>query len=319
MPQADDGRSGDKPRSASLPGWRDTVIGALNGVLGDYLSARRNDLAIEMALYHRNRPLPLEVTSIRDAHPDPTSKICVLVHGVCCTEGSWSFPDDEGTSYGSLLREQLGYTPFYVRYNTGLRVATNGLLLAKLLDRLLAVYPVEGAEIVLIGHSMGGLVLRSACMYGDRLGHRWVEGVRHAVHLASPHLGSPLERLGRATAAVLHDVPDPVARAVGDLIDLRSSGIKDLRQPALVDEDWEGLGPDAGRRVDIRQHVAAGTLTRNEHHLIAQLFGDGLVPVPSATGVGEVPTESLRVFPGLGHMSLARHAEVYEQIKAWIA
>ncbi len=53
-------------------------------------------------------------------------------------------------------------TPVYLRYNTGLPVGRNGADLAWLLDDLVAAWPVPVRSIALVGHSMGGLVVRAA-------------------------------------------------------------------------------------------------------------------------------------------------------------
>jgi pimeloyl-ACP methyl ester carboxylesterase len=81
------------------------------------------------------------------------------------------------------LRFELGYTPLYIRYNTGRHISENGRELAALLDRMTGEWPTEIHEIVVIGHSMGGLVGRSACHYGD--GHIWPRKVRHVFTLGT--------------------------------------------------------------------------------------------------------------------------------------
>ena len=136
------------------------VIGVLNGALGDYLKRTGNGLAIPMELIHEGRSLPADRAAITAAHPAATPRLVVLVHGLMSTETFWRMPD--GEAYGSLLARDLGYTPFYVRYNSGLHVSENGEALDALLEQLVRRYPVPVEELVLIGHSMGGLVIRSA-------------------------------------------------------------------------------------------------------------------------------------------------------------
>ena len=62
--------------------------------------------------------------------------------------------------------DDLGYTPVFVRFNTGRHISENGASLAALLDELVADWPVEVERIAIVGHSMGGLVARSACHRG---------------------------------------------------------------------------------------------------------------------------------------------------------
>ena len=51
-------------------------------------------------------------------------------------------------------------------------------------------------EFAIIGHSMGGLVARSACHHGLAAGPTWPKVLRKLVFLGTPHHGSPLERGG---------------------------------------------------------------------------------------------------------------------------
>jgi len=311
----------------------DTLVGALNGVIGDYLERRRNDLAVDMSLVHGDRPLPIAGDALRQAYPAATPKLCLFLHGLCCTEQSWCYPDAPATTYGSQLQQRCGLTPLFLRYNTGLHISRNGRQLAELLDQLMEAYPTDVAELTLIGHSMGGLLIRSACHYGAELEHSWVDTVRRAIYLGVPHGGAPLEKAGGLVSAVLGPIDEPFTKLTRKLLNLRSDGIKDLRHANLVDQDWEGHDVDASflsRRVvvpvpdHIEHMAAAGTLTDSDRHLLAQLLGDAIVRVPSAggrqaTGDGalELPAGGFRVFPGLHHMALAHHADVYEQLEAW--
>ncbi len=319
--------------TSSHPTWVDVTIGALNGVLGDYLVERGNTLATPMVVVQGNEPVALAEEVFAHSVPKATPKVCVLVHGLCCTEAFWEFPTAPGTSYGTLLRDELGFTPVFLRYNTGLRISENGRALAGLLTRLMDVYPVRVEDLTLLGHSMGGLVIRSACLVAEQERMPWLDRLQRALYIGSPHLGAPLEKVGNVAAAVLGAVPDPFTRLARDLINRRSIGIKDLRHGHIKDEDWAGLDPDdvltgcrttVPLRKGIRHHIVAGTLTRNENHLMGKLFGDAMVPLRSATKPAEptaeiegFPPEHVRIYPGMHHMRLARDPQVYEQIRAW--
>ena len=148
----------EKKNSISQPAWGATAASILNGCFGDYLNDRDNGLAIDMAFYQNNRPLELSADALRAACPNPTDKLCVLVHGLCCHEGVWDFPGDPVRSYGRALQHDLGYTPFALRYNTGLPIPYNGQVLDTLLEQLLAAYSGPVDELILIGHSMGGWI-----------------------------------------------------------------------------------------------------------------------------------------------------------------
>src|SRR5947209_1185851 len=147
------------------------ALAALNGALGDRLTRETPELALDMTIRHRGRDV--EPHELATALPEATRKLAVFVHGLCETDDAWRLlPLVRGgprrASYGSRLREDLGYTPVYLRYNTGLRVSDNGRRLAGVLDALHREWPVPVEELTLFGHSMGGLVSRSACHYGEQ-------------------------------------------------------------------------------------------------------------------------------------------------------
>src|ERR1700744_6029016 len=138
------------------------VIGVLNGAVGDYLKRTGNGLATPMEVIRDGKPVALEPEAMRAAFGEsPSPRLVVLVHGLMSTEIVWRMPD--GQDYGALLAADLGYAPFYTRFNSGLHVSENGEALDALLEQLVTAYPVPVEEIILVGHSMGGLVIRSPC------------------------------------------------------------------------------------------------------------------------------------------------------------
>lgn len=275
--------------------WKDAAEAALNAVVGDRLEATDNPLSIEMGLYDRGRALA--------ALPAGDGRLCVLVHGMGCTERCWQFPGAPEDDYGRLLEREYGLSPLYLRYNTGLPIWENGLTLASLMRSVLAESPVAIRSITFIGHSLGGLVIRSALHQAEDT--EWSRRVERVFYIGTPHQGSPMERAGRLTRAVLGAVPEPVTQMLGDLSDRRSAAIKNLGHGDIV----EG-GAAVPLAKDIDHHVIAGALSQS---LLAKVIGDGLVPVASATGSDA--SAKLGLFPGLNHMELAHSAEVY----AWIA
>ncbi len=318
--------------AGAAPGRLEASVSLLNAVVGDYLRRRSNPLGIELALYEGNRPLPCDRAAIARAHPAVTGKLCVLVHGLATNEGIWSFPGDRNRSYGSQLRRNLGYTPFQVRYNTGLHVSENGQLLAQLLEALVRCHPVEVREIVLVGHSMGGLVVRSACEVARAGGQQWLSTLAHAFYLGSPHRGAPLEKAGNVVAWFLQAVGNAHTGVIADVINLRSAGIKDLRFPNLVPADWEGRDPDAlldaactaiPLAPGVSHHFGVGGLGARENHLVTRLLGDAMVSVSSASAPGHPRVfrtrEDVRFFPGVGHLALAHHADVCRWIETCCA
>src|SRR5690606_21950304 len=120
-------------------------------------------------------------------------------------------------------------------------IAANGRELAQRLERLVKYWPGPLQSITIVGHSMGGLLARSAVHEGRRASHRWPALVKHLVFLGTPHHGAPLERAGHGADLLLASSPysAPLAR----LGRLRSAGITDLRHGHLRHPD-EGR-PDA--------------------------------------------------------------------------
>ena len=307
------------------PGMVEHAMSALNGWFGDYLSQTDNGLQQSMAFYRDNRPVAPE-----DYSPTQTGKFCVLVHGLGCNESLWNFPaSHDGGGYGSLLQRRRGFQPLYLRFNTGLRVSENGKHLADLLERFCSCHDEAVTELLLIGHSLGGLVIRSACHLGGAAGHDWISRVRHIVYLGSPHLGAPLEKAANVAAHVMGRIDTTATRVMRDLLNTRSTGVKDLRFGNLVDEDWFDCDPDElmnNRRVPIpwlataRHHLAVGQALAG-----AGTVGDAMVRPESAAGrshgaqPGAPSGSDVQVMPGLDHLALARHPAVYEHIERWLA
>lgn len=309
----------------------DSALGVLNGLIGDHLASTDNGLATPMELVRDGAAIPLDRAGLASALPNPTARVVLLVHGAMGTESIWRprrvADPRQRLGYGELLARDLGYTPLYLRYNTGRAIPDNGAELAATLERLVGAYPTTLEEILFVTHSMGGLVTRSACQVALTEGQRWLRLVRRAVYLGTPHLGSPLERWGRVLAKLLRAVDDPYTRLAADIGDLRSDGVKDLGDADLRHLDRARRRPSAGRRdrshpvpllPGIRHYLVAASLSGDPR--LEAAVGDVLVPVPSATnGLPWTPPPShVRVLPGVGHFQLARHPEVYAQIRAWL-
>jgi pimeloyl-ACP methyl ester carboxylesterase len=316
--------------STTRPG--STVLAALNGLIGDELERDGSALHQPAAVRVDGEPVPLDPESLRRHFPDATPRPVVFLHGLMETEFSWSLgAGPDGSTYGAQLARDLGCTPVYVRYNSGRHVSENGRSVAQLLEPLFAAWPVEVAQIALVGHSMGGLVARSACQQGSRDGHHWPSRVRHVVSLGTPHMGAPLEQAVHVASAALNALPE--TRPFGAFLRRRSSGIRDLRQGSLVDEDWRNRDRDALRAaaceevplLDGATHCfVSASVTRSDRHPIGRLLGDCLVLVPSASGRSRTRRIPFDVEHGAHvgathHLALLNHPEVYEHLRRWIA
>ena len=307
--------------TAGADGWPETeragvVEGIVCGIWGDHLADRHPELAIRMALRSGGRDVALEREALRASYPAGGARLAVFLHGLCETELAWGRPaadDDSPGTYGDRLRKELGMTPLFVRYNSGLPVAENGRSLAALIDELLREWPDAVDEISIVGHSMGGLVARAACdvAFEDRL--PWVDLVRHCIHLGTPHDGAPLERGAERLSRLLRRLPETAA--ISRVIDVRSTGIKDLRF---------GYRGGAPGHTGIRHHVVGATLGPTRRHPLTFMFGDLLVTPASAAGRSRrgtalvVAEEDRKELAGLSHFALLAHPEVAEALVEWL-
>lgn len=324
--------------SPTVDRFFDQAQGALNGLYGDHLFAHQNGLAYELGLWWQGRQLPFEREALQSAYPGASPKLAIFTHGLSCTEHIWSWESPryygkDGVSFGSRLQEDLGYTPIYVRHNSGRHVSENGRALADMIERLLAVYPVPVEEIMLVGHSMGGLISRSAAHYGREAGQRWADVLKHVVCLGSPHLGAPLEKGVHWLTVLLRAFPTAGTEVPAAVLNGRSVGIKDLRHGFTVDEEWGGRDADAVDRElrwaarpvpGVAYYYLAATLTADAQHPAGLLLGDILVRPTSASGQGwdatrRVPFRSGRVLGGLHHFNLINHPDVYRAMLSLLA
>lgn len=304
---------------------REAVLAALNGVIGDYLVETGSALAIPMAFRLDGQPLTLERPALTKAIPAARDRVLVLVHGLCMGDLQWQ---RDGHDHGAALARDLGFTAVYVNYNSGLHISTNGRELAAQLERLVGEWPVPVRELVLVGHSMGGLLSRSALQIAEIERHRWPARLTKVAFLGTPHHGAPLERAGN-WVVILGSI-SPYSAPITRLGRIRSAGIKDLRHGNLRDEDWQR--PERDHTHDPRApmplpggpsfYAAAATKQRRPGK---RPTGDGLVSVKSALGHHEdgaralsIPDEHTAVFHGLDHFGLLSSREVYDRLRLWL-
>jgi PGAP1-like protein len=322
----------DKEPQESAP--REAVLAALNGVMGDRLVESDNPLATPMTLRFKSEVLNWEAMPAKALL---TGKVLVVIHGLCMNDLQWAVQHtDETINHAETLATKLGYTPVYVRYNTGLHTSQNGQTLSNQLELLSALWPMPLEEISVLVHSMGGLVTRSAVHAAQMSKRQWVKKLKNIVFLGTPHHGAPLEKAGNWVDVLLGVTPysAPFKR----LVELRSSGITDLRFGNVLDSDWQDQDrfkvktkqeQDAREHLPLPENVAcftvAATLAAKRSLLADRLVGDGLVPLNSALGVHSVPTRNLAfakssqmVVYKTNHMAMLGSAEVGEQLVVWL-
>lgn len=308
------------------------ALSALNAVIGDSLASDGDPLAMPMAVRVRRRDVELTSEALGQAFPDATTKLAVFVHGLGENERSWlrraNAPQVGGT-YGSRLAADFGYTPVYLQYNSGRHISDNGRDLGALLRTLHREWPVGVDELLLIGHSMGGLVIRSACHYGQD--QAWAKDVRHAIYLGSPHTGAPLARGVRMLAWLFDQAPEtkPLALAAD-----HSPGVRDLRHGYVLDDDWaecddgtclEDHRTDTTLLSTANHYVVSAAVVAQPRSTTARLVGDLLVQPSSAHGRRrerrpiDFKPEHRRHHGRLTHFDLLNHAAVYAALHDWLA
>jgi len=290
------------PAGETTPG-REVFVSIVNGVYGDYLARTGNPLAIEMQILHDSTA--------------PTDKLLVLAHGLCMSNQQWT---RDGYSHGAALADALGFTPLYLRYNSGLPIAENGRLLADRLETLVQNWPRPVRELTILGHSMGGLVARSACLTAAEREHQWPQVLRRLVFLGTPHHGAPLERGGHGLDYLL--ALSPYSARFTRLGKSRSAGIQDLRHGTITADGHRPVPLPA----NVHCYAVAASLGERRSPLKDRVVGDGLVPLDSALGRHPERARALRIPKqhhwvgfGMGHLELLHRPEVYTQLHEWLA
>lgn len=315
------------PAADSSP-QREAIVAALNGVLGDHLEASGNPLAIPMRLRQMGQPLLLEREALRQRIVAPKARLLVMVHGLCMNDLQWRRNSHD---HGAALAEACDCSVLQLHYNSGRHISENGREFAQLLEQLLQAWPVPVTELSVIGHSMGGLVTRSACHYAQQEGQAWPDKLKQIFFLGTPHHGAPLERLGNRLQNFIAQL-SPYVAPFARLGKIRSAGITDLRYGSLLDEHWQQTSrfehgsphADTPGLPPVPCYVFAATLGQELGDAKDRLLADGLVPVDSALGVSAQPARDLGIPEarrwlgfGLDHWDLLSDPDVYAQLRQW--
>lgn len=308
------------------PPGREAAVAVLNGVLGDHLVAKNNPLAIPMQFRQEGRPLSKQTLS--EVIQQSDGKLAIMVHGLGMNDLQWK---RQGHDHGAALARDLGVEPLYLHYNTGRHISENGREFSDLLQSLVA-QAERPLTLIIVAHSMGGLVARSACYYGEQSGCTWLGSLQKMLFLGTPHHGAPLEKGGSWVDVVLglNAYSAPFSR----LGKVRSSGTTDLRYGNVVDEDWNGrdrfgLNGDQRVPVPLPQSVAcyaiAATTSKGFNVLGEDIIGDGLVMVSSALGHHKqaelnlsIPETQQWVGQDMNHLDLLNNPAVYEKMREWL-
>jgi hypothetical protein len=303
---------GAGPRLDDSAGGR-FLTAAVNGLIGDRLVRTRPHLAIDLSVRAGGRDVPPTRRGLAAAYPSATGRVVVLLHGLCEDESCWQHGRERvGTTYVEQLADD-GWTPVLLRANTGLGLRENGVALTALLQQLVDHWPVPVTRIALVGHSMGGLVLRAAGAVASDADAPWTDLVSDVVTLGTPHLGAPAARGAGHGSRGLGRLPETAA--FGRVLDWRSVGVHDL---------VDGLAEDVAPLPHARYRLVAATMASRPRGPLGHVLGDGLVRVPSAHGRDRGGRE---LFPGAtvlhvgrtGHFGLLNHPDVAVALRRWLA
>ncbi|MFH7322054.1 lipase family alpha/beta hydrolase [Aeromicrobium sp. JJY06] len=330
-------RSGGAARSLAARGVGAPVDGtrlgrqvrsAVNGLIGDELRLLGDPQAITMSLRHAGADIPATPWKLRQAYPDATSHLVVLVHGLCENEESWGRGRDRPT-YADRVAADTDATPVLLRYNTGLHVSENGQHLDELLEQLVGAWPVAVERITLVGHSMGGLVVRAATNRATVAGHGWAHRVSDVVCLGTPHAGANLEKAAHLGSRILRIWPQ--STPFGAILDARSAGIVDLRHGYITADEWEGQDLTARWGLDriaaaplahAEYHFVAATVGATQRHPFSAVLGDLIVHFSSSAGIGRhgpvVPHARLEYLPSAHHLALLNHPRIADWLVSWV-
>ncbi|MCD4524489.1 GPI inositol-deacylase [Nocardioides sp. cx-173] len=309
------GATGAGPRLEDGPRGR-FVSSSVNGLIGDRLVRERPHLAIPMAVRAGGRDVEPTPEGLGTAYPDPSGRLVVFLHGLCENESYWDLHRERtGTTYPESVAA-LGWSPVLLRANTGLSLRENGVALSALMQRLVDAWPVPVTRVALVGHSLGGLVIRASGAVAAEApgsGEPWTQRISDVVTLGTPHLGAPIAwGIGHGSRG-LSRLPETAA--FGRILDWRSVGVHDL---------VAGLAEDVPPLPHARYRLVSATLTESQRHPVGHVVGDLLVRPRSAYGRDKRGGE---LFPGaevlhLGrtdHFGLLNHPQVHAALERWLA
>ena len=276
----------------------------INGIFGQLLVEQNNRYALPMTLLPKAPPAPEADTLV------------IFLHGLCMNEACWNSPAAE--AFSQWARQHHNANIRYLRYNTGLHISDNGRKLAGLLA-----HTALPERVILIGHSMGGLVARSALHQGRKRNDSWVNRVSHLACLGSPHQGALLERFGNEANRLLGRTP--YSRPLMRLANLRSDGIRDLRFGYVLEDQWRDRPLDDPRPTSkvpldpqVQQLFIAGSVSEPGH---SQPRGDWLVTVDSALANQLYPQAdhlTREQFYQMGHMTMIEETRTYARVQRWL-
>ncbi len=306
------------------------IVAVVNGLIGDELRMLDDPQAIKMAVRKNGEDIVATPFPIKQAYQDATGHVVIFLHGLCESDESWFQREKTvGTNYVRRISEDTDGTPVLVRFNTGLHVSENGKHLDALIQQVVDAWPVDVTRVTLVGHSMGGLVVRAATNYATAAGEIWPQLVKDIVCLGTPHTGANLEKVAHLGSRLLRFWPE--SAPFSTILETRAPGITDLRHGYISHDEWEGQDLTAQWGLDriaaaplahAEYHFVAATLGATQRHPFSSILGDLLVHFSSATGMGKdgpvIDGARFEYLPSTDHFALLNHPQIGDWIVAWL-
>lgn len=291
----------------------DVFLSVINGICGDQLVETENPLAIGMKLfYQKNELIGDQLSSSIGA---PASKVMIFVHGLCMSHHGW---EKDKINLSKEMAEKLGFTPVYLHYNTGRSIASNGAEFADRIESLMYNWPIPVTELTIVGHSMGGLVTRSARYHGEKKRHQWIKINKKLASIGTSHCGALLEKSAFLIETLMQ--LSPYAVPFTRLTKIRSTGIVNLRDGSVGANDEFIPLP-----VGVEYYALAAVLNKQSNMAAEQVIGDGFVTLDSALGQSSDAGRSLSIPPDnkwvgyeIGHNEMLWNNDVYKKLSAWL-
>lgn len=294
-------------------------LSLLNGLIGSYLEKEKNPLAVKMGFYHHANKLSLDAPLQSQLDFPLSNRVVIFVHGLSNLENAWDYPPEGATtkailshyidvcfdaesapvdhSYGTRLQQEFGFSPFYLRYNTGLPLDKNGRNFSQLITRLCEAYPVRIDQLVLVGSGMGGSLLSHAQQAAQQQGSDWLSVLTKCIYLGNLNEGSLLALMLQFTSNLVRHLPLFYGPALADWLELRSERSQKI-QPFQ-------------RKTPVSLHEQAGHffIRSGTHPHLSSDSGSGL----------RIPSHSQDAYlEGIAPMRLTHSDRVYTLIAQWL-
>jgi hypothetical protein len=322
--------------------WGQLGQSLLNGMIGEYLEKENNPLAIQMGFFHQSQKLSLDCQLAQQLDCPLSNKVVIFVHGLTNLETVWDYPA-EGSSnasivnhyidvcfspvnktspenYGKKLQEEFGFTPFYLRYNTGLSLEKNGRNFSAQLSKLFKNYPIKIDDLMLIGFSMGGGLLSHAQYSAQKNNQAWLKVLSKCMYLGDSSENSLLANILQLSGDFLRHTPIRYINFLADWFDYRS---KRLQTNENKENDFD-LKRRRSREFALfvessRHYFVNGNLTRKGQNIYNRSIEDLNPKQKNSDSSRATPPRSQSVhLEGISPIRLAHSNRVYSLISRWV-